>query len=179
MVDQRPTRVWVMRALFSAVILGILLIHLLPLETQAERWIGPDIILAVTFAWGFRRPDYVPAVLVGLLALTADALMQRPPGLYAALLVLGVESLRLRTQANREISFMLEWLIVSGTMVGVFVLYRLAHAVFFMVPTPFGASLLQLIITIAVYPAVVLASLLIFGIRKPAPGEVDALGHRL
>jgi rod shape-determining protein MreD len=40
-------------------------------------------------------------------------------------------------------------------------------------------ELLRLLVTLAAYPLVVVASRLALGLRRAAPGEVDALGHRL
>jgi rod shape-determining protein MreD len=42
-----------------------------------------------------------------------------------------------------------------------------------------GLYLIQLIATVLAYPPVVVVSAMLFGVRKVAPGQVDALGHRL
>lgn len=179
MVDQRPSRVWVMRGLYVLLSLFIIFLHLLPLATTPSRWAPPDLILALTFAWAMRRPEYVPALSVGCVVLLADLLFQRPPGLNAALVVIGAETLRARAIANRDMPYLGEWVTVAGVMIGLAIAQRILLVVFFL-PTPaLSLVLIQLGMTIALYPIVVLISHFAFSVRRPAPGEVDALGHRL
>ena len=40
-------------------------------------------------------------------------------------------------------------------------------------------SMTQMLFTFVIYPVVVVLAHVLFGISRPAPGEVDALGHRL
>jgi rod shape-determining protein MreD len=153
--------------------------HLLPLAATQTRWTPPDLIMALTFAWAMRRPEYVPAICVGGVVLLADLLFQRPPGLLAGLVVIGSETLRARALANRDMPYLVEWASVAGVMIGVAIALRLLLAVFFIPAPSLGLVLIQLIMTIALYPLVVLISHVLFSVRRPAPGEVDALGHRL
>jgi rod shape-determining protein MreD len=46
-------------------------------------------------------------------------------------------------------------------------------------PVPLGLTLLQMVLTILAYPLAVAAAWGVFGISRPAPGEVNALGQRL
>ncbi|MGH1577809.1 rod shape-determining protein MreD [Planktotalea sp.] len=179
MAEQRPTRVWVMRSLYVALCLCIIFMHLLPLAPATTRWAPPDLIMALTFAWAMRRPEYVPAIYVAGIVLLADFLFQRPPGLLAALMVVGSETLRARAHANRDMPYLVEWASVAGVMIGVAVALRLLLAIFFIPAPSLGLVLIQLTMTIALYPLVVLVSHFLFSVRRPAPGEVDALGHRL
>jgi rod shape-determining protein MreD len=94
MADQRPARIWVMRSLYLAVSFLIIFLYLLPLATTPTRWAAPDLIIALTFAWAMRRPEYVPALCVGGIVLLADLLFQRPPGLLAVLVLIASETLR-------------------------------------------------------------------------------------
>ena len=179
MVDQRPSRVWIMRGLYLLLCLGIIFVHLLPLATTPSNWAPPDLILALTFAWAMRRPEYVPALSVGGIVLLADLLFQRPPGLSAALVVIGAETLRARAIANRDMPLLVEWATVAGVMIAVALGLRVLLAIFFLPAPSLSLVLIQLGMTIALYPIVVLISHFAFSVRKPAPGEVDALGHRL
>ena len=45
------TRLWLMRAGFAALILGLLFFQLLPLETTPRRFAGPDLVMGFAFAW--------------------------------------------------------------------------------------------------------------------------------
>lgn len=179
MVDQISTRTWLMRGLYFVLAAGIVFIHLLPIEAASGRYFTPDWLMALTFAWAMRRPEYVPTLSIALVMLYADLLFQRPPGLNAALIVVGAEVLRARAAGNRNMPFLLEWMSAAGVMIGVGIAYRVMLALFF-IPTPaLSLVLIQLAISIAVYPIVVFGSHWLLGVRRPAPGEVDVLGHRL
>ena len=167
------------RLLFAGLAALILFVRILPLNAVPARFPGPDLILCLTLVWVLRRPDYVPALLIAWVLLLDDLLAMRPPGLWTLIVLLGTEYLRSRETTLRDIPFALEWLIVGAMITAMTVLNGLVLALF-LVPQA-GPSLiaLQTLATIAAYPLVVLATLFAFRLRKAAPGEVDALGHRL
>ncbi|WP_428545501.1 rod shape-determining protein MreD [Profundibacter sp.] len=139
----------------------------------------PDLLVCMCFAWVLRRPDYTPVLLIAAVMLLADMLFQRPPGLMAALVVIGTEFLRRRTHLMRELPFLFEWAMVAGVMAAILIAYRLV-LIIVMEPRPsFWLSMTLLISTIAAYPLVVAFSRYVLGVRKIAPGEVDELGHRI
>lgn len=165
--------------IFLALAFGIAFVQLLPLSPGPGGLPGPDLILALSFAWVLRRPDFVPVLLVALVMLVTDFLFLRPPGLWAAITVLGLEFLRAREGAFRDVPFLLEWGMVSVVLT-VMTLGRAAVLlIFFVDQPPLGLTLIELILTMMAYPVVVLVSVYLFGLRKAAPGEVDALGRRL
>jgi len=179
MVDLLTRRRWIYR--FALVGLAALLIfcHILPLGTGPGSWPAPDLLIALIFAWVMRRPEYVPAPLIGLLVLLTDMLFMRPPGLWAALAVMGTEFLRGRQQFSREMPFPVEWLMVSVVLAAMVIGNRLVLAIFMVDQAGLGLTLLQMMTTIAAYPFVVLFTTFVLRIRKVALGEVDELGHRL
>lgn len=179
MAEQHSSRVWLMRVLYVGLVIALIFMHLLPLESAPSRIAPPDVIIALTFAWAMRRPEYVPALSVGLVALLADLLLQRPPGLMAALTVIGAETLRARAQSNREVHFMIEWATVAGVIIAVSLTSRIALSTLIVPTAPWGMALLQTALTIAIYPIVVLISRFLFGVSKPAPGEINAMGQRI
>ena len=85
MAEAADGGLWTRRAVFLAVAVGVIFFALLPLDTGASRWAPPDLLLAFCLAWAARRPDYVPALSIAFVALLADLLYQRPPGLFALL----------------------------------------------------------------------------------------------
>ncbi|MEM8728798.1 MAG: rod shape-determining protein MreD [Pseudomonadota bacterium] len=172
-------RVWPMRLAFVALALLIVFFQLLPLETIPRRWAAPDLLLAFTFAWVLRRPDYAPITLVALVFLLVDLLLQRPPGLYAALVVLGCDFLKSRAHEGGEASFLAEWATVSIAMVFVILIFRLVLGLVVLHDPPLTLTLSQLLFTIAVYPLTVLISQSGFGVRKPTPADANAMGARL
>jgi rod shape-determining protein MreD len=179
MVDPIAARIWLYRALFALLVAMLLFLRLLPLDEGAGRWPGPDLILALAMSWGLRRPDYVPPLLTGTLLVCVDLLTGRPPGLMAALVVLALEVLRAQNALWRDLAFLAEWAVISVLMTAVVVLDWAVQALFLVPDVAVGLYLIQLIGTVIAYPAVVALSALLFGVRKVAPGEVDALGHRL
>ncbi|WP_163846857.1 rod shape-determining protein MreD [Pseudooceanicola aestuarii] len=172
------TRIWTLRAVFALLICGVLLAGILPLDTVPPKWAGPDLVLALTLAWTIRRPELVPAPLVGAALLLADLILLRPPGLYAAIGVLACEMLKRRSRGLRELPFPAEWAMASVAVAMVLIGYQLALAVFFIGPLQLKLALIQAIATILAYPLTT-GALRLFGLRKAARGEVDALGHRL
>ncbi|SEM76688.1 rod shape-determining protein MreD [Loktanella fryxellensis] len=179
MADNPAARVWTGRAVYLALAAAVIFVQLLPIDTAPARWAAPDLLLALTLAFVVRRPEYVPfGVVIGVFFLT-DLLFQRPPGLWAALVLLLTEALRSRSRGLRNVSYALEWGSVAVGIVVVTLANRLALLITMMPQAPLALSLIQMAMTIAVYPLVVAVAHLFFGLDRPAPGQVDSLGHRL
>jgi len=179
MVDPITSRRWFYRLLFLLISAMVVFFELLPLDLTAGRWPGPDVVVAFTFAWVLRRPDFIPVALVAVVSLTMDMLFLRPPGLWAGLVVMGSEFLRSREPNSRDLPFLVEWVMVSGVLIAMTLAARLILLIFVVTQPSFGLITLQLAVTILCYPIAVAISRMIFGIRKIAPGEVDQLGHPL
>lgn len=178
MAELSTSRLWLMRAAFLGLALFIMFFHLLPLDTVPSRWAPPDLLIAFAFAWALRRPDFVPALSIAVVMLMADLMLQRPPGLLALLLVLGCEYLKNQTAGLRGASFVGEWAAVAIVLVGITVLNRVILIIVAVQPDSLGLSLIQMVLTIAVYPIVVLVTQSLMGVRKPAPGDAGALNTR-
>jgi rod shape-determining protein MreD len=86
--------IWTYRAIFLLLCASLILGRLLPLGLGESGLPGPDLLLALTFAWLLRQPAVVPLVSIVIVFLLADFLLQRPPGLWTALVVIASESLR-------------------------------------------------------------------------------------
>lgn len=170
---------WVFRALFVGLALALLFFRLLPLERNPGALPGPDLMICLIMAWIVRRPDYLSMPLILLVVLAEDLVLMRPPGLWTAIVIMATESLRARSALTREVSFPVEWMLVSGVMLAMMLAYRLTLAVAFVPQPPFGIVLVQLLWSILFYPLIVGLSRLAFNLRKPATGEVDDYGRRL
>ncbi|MEZ5755523.1 MAG: rod shape-determining protein MreD [Paracoccaceae bacterium] len=179
MVEALRSSTWLYRAVFVGLAGALLFIKLLPLGSVAGDWPGPDILLCLVFAWVTRRPDFLPVFLIGIVVLMEDLILLRPPGLWAALVILASEFLRARVALTRELQFLTEWLLIAGLMLGLMIANRLALAIAFVPQPSLGFALLQTVWTILCYPLVVAVSRFAFDLRKPATGEVDAYGRRL
>jgi len=179
MADPVRGKVWLLRGAFVGLALVLFFFRILPLGSDAGKWPGPDLLLCIILAWVTRRPDYLPALLIAFVVLAEDLLLMRPPGLWAALVVVASEFLRSRAALTRELSFIVEWLLISGVMLALLLGYRLVFAIAFLPQPGFGFAMVQTIASILCYPFVVGLSWLALNLRKPAMGEVDAYGRRM
>ncbi|MFX0541912.1 rod shape-determining protein MreD [Roseovarius sp. S4756] len=171
MAENARAHIWAMRALFAALCALVIFWRVLPLSTVPAGWAGPDIITALAFAWVLRRPQFVPPLLIALIVLLTDLMFQRPPGLWAALVVLGCETLKARAPGLRDMGFGPEWLMVGITALGITLLYRLSLAILLVPQAPLGLSLMQMAMTVLCYPLVVMVSSFLLGVRKARPSE--------
>lgn len=170
---------WTGRLLYLGLATVLIAAPLLPLDVRPRPYAAPDILLSVTAAWAARRPDSLPVLVVAGVFLLADLLFQRPPGLMTALVVAMTEWLRRRAPSLRRATFAGEWVAVAGAIAVVAGANRLLLAIVFTPQAPLGLTLIQVILTIATYPLVAGLAQVALGLRRPAQGEVDALGHRL
>lgn len=167
--------VWTYRALFIVVSLAVITLKLMPLNLAAVGVPGPDLLVLLTFAWMVRQPAVVPLGLLLTIFLLADFLFMRPPGLWTALMILASEALRRRRLTMTEFPFLVEWAAVAVAIMGMVLLNRLALWILLVDLDTLGLTLTHAIVTIAIYPAVVVASKYIFGLRKIGPSELEAL----
>lgn len=178
MNDLSQTRLLLMRGAFMLLTLVILFFHLLPLETTPRRWAGPDLLLCFALAWSLRRPDYVPAVLLALAFLLADLLLQRPPGLWAMLALIGCENLKSRGRSLRDANFAAEWITVGLIIIGIALTYRIVLAMVLVELPSLSLSLSELATTLLFYPAIAAITHFAMGVRMSAPGDLDSSGQR-
>ncbi|MCZ4353973.1 rod shape-determining protein MreD [Roseovarius aestuarii] len=178
MVEQSGIYILARRLIFAAVCLSIIFWRLLPLDTLPRGWAGPDLIVALTFAWVLRRPEYAPPLLIAALVLLADLMFQRPPGLWAALVLIGSEALKARAAGLRDMGFAPEWLSVAIALVAMTLAERTVLAILLVPQAPLGLSLMQMAMTVLVYPLVVAASALFARVRRVRPGDVAAVAGR-
>ncbi len=166
--------VWTYRMLFLVVALFLITMKLLPLNLASSGVPGPDLLVLLTFAWLVRQPAVVPLGLVLIVFLLADFLFLRPPGLWTLLVILACESVRRRRLTMTEFPFLVEWGAVTGAVIGMVLLNRMALWILLVDVDPLGLTLAQGIVTILVYPAVVAISKYVFGLRKLGPAELEA-----
>ena len=123
--------------------------------------------------WSFALSTYArPGV-------EAACLRVQEQGADVCLLLCGAWLEQRGVALTRELNFVVEWLLVAGLMMAMLLTYRLVFAIAFLPQPGFGFALLQILWSMLCYPAVVMASRLALDLRKPATGEVDAMGRRL
>ncbi len=160
-------RHWTNMLLFLLIGMVSIGIPMIPMGLAANSIPFPDLLYVVIVAWIIRRPDSAPMLLVAFLALLGDALLMRPLGLWAVLLLAGSEALRASKRAFRDIPFVLEWAYVAGLFVVLNVLQNLLLLVTFTPMHGFGAVFGHVLRTVAIYPLVV--AFLHWGLRIRAP----------
>ncbi|MEM9755642.1 MAG: rod shape-determining protein MreD [Pseudomonadota bacterium] len=175
MIDVATWRNLRFQALYVVLALGIVSYRLLPLGAGGGGLATPDLMVAITFAWALRHPAAVPMGLVVAVFLISDFLLQRPPGLWAALVLLLTEALKTRRLAMAELNFAIEWAFVTGAVFAVILAERMVLWVLFAPQTSLGLSLVVGLSTAASYPFVVLVSQYLFGLRKLSPADTEQL----
>jgi rod shape-determining protein MreD len=179
MVDPFHRELWALRVIYVALAALFFFLRILPLGSEAGAWPGPDVFLALTLAWVLRRPDQLPVMLILLVMLAEDFLLMRPPGLWTALVVLATEFLRGRAALTRELGFAMEWLLIGAVLIVMLLSYRIILAIAFLAQPSFAMAMVQTFATFLCYPFVVGVAHLALRLRKPAMGEVDAMGRPL
>lgn len=179
MAESPATRIWLGRAVFLGLALFIMFCQLIPLNAEPSVWAPPELLVGITLAWVARRPDHAPVTLIALVFLLADLLFQRPPGLWTALVVLLTEAMRARSAEFRNMPLMLEWGTVAMGLAAITLANRVVLAVVMTAQAPLAMTVVQMLMTILIYPVIVLLAHAVFGVSRPAPGAVDSLGHRI
>ncbi|WP_226779136.1 rod shape-determining protein MreD [Oceaniglobus trochenteri] len=179
MVDPVSRRRWGFRALFVLLAAIVVFVEILPYRIGDARIPGPDILTLLAYAWVMRRPDYIPTLLVAAVILFTDILFMRPLGLWTALVLLGLEFLRARQPFSKDLPFLVEWMMVAAVLLAITLTNALVLAIFLVEQPVLSLTFLQMIVSTLTYPVVVALSRYAIGIRKAAPGTVDALGHRI
>lgn len=167
------SNVWGMRAIFFALIAIILFFQLLPLYTAPRGWTGPDLVMAFAFAWAVRRPDYVPSGLLALLFLLTDLLLQRPPGLWAAMMLVACESLKSQARTLRDAGYFTEFFSVAVMIIGVALAYQVVLALFLVGSPIWSLTIIQTLMTLVAYPVAAMFSQTALGVYRIAPGDLD------
>jgi len=179
MAEALQSQGWTMRLGYLALAVLIVFAQLVPLQTTPRGWAAPDLILCVTFAWALRRPEYVPALAIALAMVFADLILHRPPGLIALLTVIAAEYLKGQIVQVHNEGFLTEMFLVAIAVVFVMIGSRIILALLVLPRPPLGLLVQQAALTIVVYPAIVLVSVLIFRVRVRTVNEAATGGRGL
>lgn len=178
MADVADATTWTRRAIFVLLACAITVAQLVPLNLEPATLAAPDLLLAMTCVWVARRPDYLPVYIVALVFFMTDLLFQRPPGLWAALVVLLTEAIRTRHRELRSMAFVAEWGFVALGLTAVTFANRFVLAIVMTPQAPLGLTIMQWGGTIVIYPVVALVAHYLFGVAHPAPGDMRKIGQR-
>ena len=139
------------------VIMGFVSIGLpiVPMGLAANSIAFPDLMFAVFASWVIRRPVSAPVIAIVFLGVLADAMMMRPLGLWALVLFVSMEVLRVSERAFRDIPFVVEWVYVSALFALMLMLQNLLLFVSFDSVYGFTYVVWHWVRTVAIYPVVV------------------------
>jgi rod shape-determining protein MreD len=179
MAEQIDSKTWVNRGVFVLIAFVFVVIELVPRDMRPNTWAGPDMLLAATLAWVARKPVYLPVIVIAAFFLMTDLLFMRPPGLWAALVVILTEVIRRQNSDFRNMPFLVEWSTVAIGIIAITLINRIVLAIVMLPQAPFWLTLSQTVATILIYPVVLVAAHFVFGVRRTAPGETGNKGHLL
>ena len=179
MAERADPRIWMNRSIYILAAFVIIVAELVPLDMQPSNWAWPNIMLAMTLAWVARKPDYAPVAVIAALFLITDLLQHRPPGLWAALVVILTETIRRQHRDFRNMPALVEWGTISVGIIAITLINRLILAIVMVPQAPLGLTLLQMISTIAIYPLVVIVGRFAFGVTRAAPGQTGSRGQKI
>lgn len=165
MVDPRTLARLLHWALFLAMALVVTLTEIMPRHIGAGTWPGPQLILVFAMVWVLRRPDYLPVWMIAGVGLTTDLILMRPPGLWAALMVIATEFLRSRSSNAREWPLALECAIATALMVLMMLCNRAVLGLFLVPQAGLGLDIQQLISSAIAYPFAVALSVYVLRLR--------------
>jgi len=157
--------IWAYRALYTVLSIFALAIPLLPLGFSPLRSAMPDLFFALTIAWVVRDSRSAPLVLVALLAILADAVLMRPMGLWAGLIVISSELVRLNERMIREGGFLAELIFFALTLVAMLIVQNLVLLITFAEPYPLPELAQFVVFSVVFYLIIVLALHYVFRLR--------------
>lgn len=167
------------RVLFLLIAMAFIFLNLLPLGPPARLLPAPDLLLGLTLCWTLRRPDYVPLGLVAVVFFMADVLTMRPLGLWTIIVIAATEYLRRHVEQREALSISAETLQIASVLAAAFVAERAVLTLLLAERPPLFGHFGHLLTTAMFYPAIVIVSQLLLGVRRLMPGEVDTLGSRV
>jgi len=167
---------WGYRFLLLLLCAVILFLNLLPINTAPRAWGAPDLIPCLIFSWTLRRPSYAPTILVALIAFSADMILQRPPGLFAAAFLIANEFLRSRAADISTGTFTVEWAYVALALTAAVLFERVLLNITLVDTNPLRLTLTQLVITLLAYPAVAAFCHFALKLRFQSPSDVRMEG---
>jgi rod shape-determining protein MreD len=176
MADALLNPKWGYRFLLSFLCAVVLFLNLLPINTAPRAWGAPDLIVCLIFAWTLRRPRYAPTILVALIAFSADMILQRPPGLFAAGFLIANEFLRSRAADISTGTFTIEWAYVTLALIAALLFERLLLNLTLAKTNPLHLTLTQLVITLLAYPVVAVFCHFVLKLRFQSPSDVRMEG---
>lgn len=179
MAERADSKTWINRGAFVLLAFVLIVVDLVPLDMRPSYWAAPDLLLVATLVWVARKPRYLPVFVIAVLFLMTDFLFMRPPGLWAALVVVLTEVIRRQNRDFRNMPLLVEWGTIALGIVAITLANRLILAIVVARQAPIGLTLIEMVTTILAYPLVLIVAHFAFGVSRTAPGEIGNKGQVL
>lgn len=179
MAERADSKTWARRGVFVFAAFVLIVVDLVPLDMRPSLWVSPDLLLAATLVWVARKPEHIPVFVIAMLFLLTDFLFMRPPGLWAALVVILTEMIRRRHREFRDMPLLIEWGTIAFGVAAITIVNRVILAVVMSPQATLGLTLIEMIVTILIYPVIVLVAHFAFGVTRTSPGEIGSKGQVL
>jgi len=145
-------RLSVRRVLFTLLALLMIALPLLPLGFSPSRWAMPDLFFALTISWVIRDKHSAPLILVAGLALLADAILMRPLGLWAVLVVITSELARMNDRFIRDGGIIAEMLFFWVTAISMVIIQNIFLFLTFSNSYPVDRLVQFVMLSLIIYP---------------------------
>ena len=152
MIEDPPLRILRLQLTYLLIIILVVLFQTLPIQTSPNQVATPDLPLAITFAWIMRRPTIMSPILITIAFLFADAILQRPPGLWTLIVLCASLFLRMRALGFREVVFFHEWALVAVVVCCTFIVHHFALLFTFLPTHDVTLYTFQAVFTFMMYP---------------------------
>ncbi len=162
-----PPIIWFYRLLYALVSFLLIAYPILPLQFSPDRWPAPELFFALTMGWIVRQPESAPFLLVAALALLADAVLMRPLGLWAFLLLIAAETLRFSAPSVQERGVVMEFTVVAGLLVAMVIVQNIVLWISFSQSLDAARMLQFVMLTLLCYPFMIAFMHYILRVRKP------------
>lgn len=172
-------QVWHQKLKYIFFCLLYIFISLIPISLTPSIIPPPDFILCLTSAFIIRGAIYTPFWIVAIIFLLADIFLSRPLGLSAFTALIYIEILRSKRFFFRDMSFLIEWMLVSIGFALLVLFQDIILILSFTKNLSISSHIFQLFITILCYPIVVFFVSSILRLKKFSLGSFNKLGHRL
>jgi len=172
-------RIWLGRVKFTLAAAVVLFAALVPLNLTPQIIPGPDLLFALVLTVVLRRPEFAPFWLIAAFMFLADILEMRPPGLWAAIVLVASEVARAQEYRFRDLSFLMEWALVAVVMFMANLANQMLLTLTLAARPDFGAVMLHYLVTLLAYPLVAFICYFLLRIRKVTPDDAIRFGHRL
>ncbi len=160
-------KIWAYRGVFTLLGLMAIAYPILPQQFSPERLPAPGLLFVLSIAWVVRQPLSAPFLLIAALALLADAVLMRPMGLWAFLLLISSETVRFSHRSIQERGLLMEFSMVAGMLVLMVLVQNLLLWASFSQSLDLARMLQFVLLTLICYPVMVAFLHYVIRIRKP------------